>query len=53
LDDFVLLPLFHMLVEERAGERRFVHRSPLSLSLSPLGGARGRNPTVSKVFATK
>jgi hypothetical protein len=40
-------------VEERAGERRFVRRAPLSLSLSPLGGARGRNPTISKEFAKR
>jgi hypothetical protein len=36
-----------MFVEERVGERRFHHVAPLSLSLSPLRGARGRHPTIS------
>jgi hypothetical protein len=62
--NFVYLPLFHTLVEERAGERRLHSRFgfmgrrfdcgvPLSLSLSPLGGARGRHPMTSKEFAIK
>jgi hypothetical protein len=53
------LPLLHTLVEERVGERRlfvpwevqgrvFARMVPLSLSLSPLGGARGRYLTISK-----
>jgi hypothetical protein len=36
-----LLPLRHRLVEERDGERRHF-LEPLSLSLSPLRGERGR-----------
>jgi hypothetical protein len=51
--NFVYLPLLHRLVEERVGVRRFVRRVPLSLSLSPLGGARERYPTISKQFAKK
>jgi hypothetical protein len=62
--DFVFLPLLHILVEERAGvrrfhsrfgfmERRFDCRVPLSLSLSPLGGARERRSTISNEFARK
>jgi hypothetical protein len=53
LNEFVLLPLLHTLVEERAGERRFVRRVPLSLSLSPPSGAREHNPTISKVITRK
>jgi len=61
---FAYLPLLHTLVEERVGERRLLFRwevhgeevrsgVPLSLALSPLGGARGRNPTISKEVAGK
>src|SRR5580698_8125068 len=42
----LFLPLLHTLVEERVGERRIRVRGkevPLSLSLSPLRGARGRS----------
>jgi len=42
----LFLPLLHTLVEERVGERRIRVRGkevPLSLSLSPLRGARGRH----------
>jgi hypothetical protein len=66
LNEFVLLPLLHTLVEERAapqavhticcsvlGERRFIRRVPLSLSLSPPSGAREHNPTISKVITRK
>jgi hypothetical protein len=50
-DKIIYLPLLHTLVEERAGERRLFHKVPLSLALSPLGGARERQPTISKEFA--
>jgi hypothetical protein len=53
LDSLVYHPLLHTLVEERAGVRRFVRRVPLSLSLSPLRGARGRLPTILKESARK
>jgi len=42
-----------MLVEERVGERRFHHAAPLTLSLSPLRGARGRHPTISLELVKK
>jgi len=53
------LPLLHTLVEERVGERRlatfyvvpFSIQVALSLSLSPLRGARGRRPVLSKEHA--
>jgi hypothetical protein len=41
LGDVAFLPLLHLLVEERVGERRLRVAAPLSLSLSPLRGARG------------
>jgi hypothetical protein len=49
---FDFLPLLHIPVEERVGVRRFPKgfRGPLSLSLSPLGGARGRLPKSLKEF---
>jgi hypothetical protein len=53
ISNSVYLPLLHTLVEERAGVRRLLLTVPLSLSLSPLGGARARYPTLTKEFARR
>jgi hypothetical protein len=50
-ENLVYPPLLRTLAEERAGVRRLVRKVSLSLTLSPLGGARGRHPTISKEFA--
>jgi hypothetical protein len=54
-DKFVFLPLFHNTCggEGRGEEVRFARSVPLSLFLSPLGGARGRNPMISNEFSRK
>jgi hypothetical protein len=53
LGGVAFLPLLHILVEERVGVRRCSWEEPLSLSLSPLRGARGRHRTTLKEFARK
>jgi hypothetical protein len=53
LRGFAFLPLLHKLVEERVGVRRSSLEEPLSLSFSPLRGARARQPTNSKRFRKK